>query len=68
MSADILTTAEAAERLKVSESYLRQRRVSGDGPAFVQLGRSVRYRAADLEAWVNTRTRGSTSECAGAST
>lgn len=62
MTTDLLTAREAAERLKLSESYLEKARIRGDGPRFVRLGRSIRYRAEDIEAWVASRAAGSTSE------
>lgn len=62
MTTDLLTAREAAERLKLSESYLEKARIRGDGPRFVRLGRSIRYRLEDLEAWVASRAAGSTSE------
>jgi Helix-turn-helix domain len=39
----MLTAAEAARILKVSESWLAKARMRGEGPPFIQLGRSVRY-------------------------
>ena len=54
--------AGAAEFLCVSESYLNRLRVTGDGPAFVKLGKRVSYRMSDLRAWQATRVRTSTSE------
>jgi excisionase family DNA binding protein len=58
----LLTQQQAAEMLCLSERTLERWRVSGDGPAFVKLGRRVAYRAEDLEAWVASRRRTSTSE------
>lgn len=58
----LLRTPDAAKRLGVSESYLEKRRCSGDGPAYVALGRAVAYRESDLTAWVESRLRRSTSE------
>lgn len=58
---DLLTVEEAAERLKLSASALNKWRVLGVGPAFVKLGRRVRYRVADLDDWVAGARRQSTS-------
>jgi predicted DNA-binding transcriptional regulator AlpA len=59
----LLKTSEAAKCLGVSESLLHKLRLTGGGPAFVRLaGRSIRYRPADLDAWVNASLAGSTSE------
>jgi excisionase family DNA binding protein len=58
----LLTTKEAAAELKVSESFLAKARMSGTGPAFIQLGRSVRYSRSALEAYKAVKTRTSTSQ------
>ncbi len=57
----MLTTPEAASYLQLSVTYLNKMRVSGTGPVFVKLGRSVRYRQADLETWIAARCFASTS-------
>ena len=58
----LLTTPEVAGRLGVAEITVRKWRVYGTGPRFIRCGGSVRYRAADIEAWVSSRTVSSTSE------
>ena len=58
---------EAAERLCLSPRTLERYRVSGEGPKFRKLGRWVRYTVADLEAWIESRTRSSTSDDGGGS-
>jgi excisionase family DNA binding protein len=58
----LLTTKEAADELKVSESFLAKARMQGTGPAFVQLGRAVRYSRSALEAYKASQTRVSTSQ------
>jgi len=60
MSTELMTVMEAARWAKVSESYLNKARLTGDGPRFIRLGRAIRYRLADLEAWA---AAGSASEC-----
>ena len=40
---EVSTPAEAAQILKVSESWLAKPRMRGEGPPFIYLGRSVRY-------------------------
>jgi predicted DNA-binding transcriptional regulator AlpA len=57
----LLRTAQAARRLCVSSSLLEKMRVSGDGPPFLKIGRIVCYSETDLEAWLATRLRRSTS-------
>jgi predicted DNA-binding transcriptional regulator AlpA len=55
----LLTTPEAAEHLALSPRTLESYRVRGVGPAYVRLGEgtraSVRYRAADLDEWVDAQ-------------
>jgi excisionase family DNA binding protein len=58
----MLTQSECAELLCLSERTLERFCVSGVGPKFVRMGKSVRYRAADVEAWIASRVVGSTSE------
>lgn len=58
----VLTPAEAAERLKVSVSFLAKARMTGVGPRYRKVGRAVRYSASDLEAFLRSCGRTSTSE------
>jgi predicted DNA-binding transcriptional regulator AlpA len=59
----LLTQAEAAEYLQVSERTLEKWRVQGIGPAFVKMNlRRVAYRECDLIEWVEARIRRSTCE------
>jgi excisionase family DNA binding protein len=48
----LLTQREAATLLHLSERTLERLRVSGTGPKFIRLGRSVRYRLTDIEAHI----------------
>ena len=57
-----LKTEEAAKFLQVKPATLEQWRWSGKGPLFVKLGRSVMYRKADLDAFIEARVFGSTTE------
>ena len=41
---------------------LRKWRCIGEGPRFVRIGRAVRYRKADLDAYAEARTFASTSQ------
>jgi excisionase family DNA binding protein len=51
-----MTTAEAAEFLRCSNSYLEKLRVNGGGPRFVGLsGGKVLYKRKDLIAWADGR-------------
>ena len=58
----LLSAREAAALLHLSERTLERFRVSGTGPKFVRLGRSIRYRLTDIEAFITTGVVGSTSE------
>ena len=58
----LLTQVEAARLLQLSERTLERLRLQGGGPLFVKAGRAVRYREADLEAWIEKRVVSSTSE------
>jgi len=58
----LLTTAEVAERLRVSTSFLAKARVTGHGPRFIKVGRSCRYRISDLETYERSCARTSTAE------
>jgi hypothetical protein len=46
----LLTVKEAAAFLRLSPNTLNWRRSHGEGPAFVRVGRSIRYRLSDLRA------------------
>jgi Helix-turn-helix domain len=58
----LLTAKEAAKPLKVSLSWLAKARMRGDGPAYVKVGRSIRYAETALIQWTKSRQRLSTSE------
>lgn len=62
MTADIFTTREAADYLKLGKPTLERLRLTGNGPRFAKLGKSVRYRRADLDAWLASKLIRSTSE------
>ena len=62
-SAKLLTRKEAAEYLGVKVQTLAAWAVTGRyGLPVVKVGRSVRYRRSDLEAWLSARTVGPTAE------
>lgn len=56
-----ITTREAAKYLGLSSSTLNKWRCHGGGPEFLKLGRAVRYRFEDLDAFVAVRRLNSTS-------
>jgi predicted DNA-binding transcriptional regulator AlpA len=54
-----LTEMDAAGRLGLKVATLRAWRHQGRGPAFVRLGRSVRYLPSDLDEFLRANRRGS---------
>lgn len=56
----LLDTHQASQLLGLSAGTLRKWRLHGRGPAFVRLGRSVKYRRSELEGFVTRRTFRST--------
>ena len=57
---ELLTAAEAARYLKLSERTLCAMRARGDGPHYTHVslnGRGIRYRTTDLEIWIAERAR-----------
>jgi predicted DNA-binding transcriptional regulator AlpA len=61
-AADLLHTRDAARRLGLGPHTLEKMRMRGTGPTFVKLGARVLYDVGDLDAWIATRRRRSTSE------
>lgn len=59
----MLKSAQAAERLQLSESTLAKMRMTGTGPVFLKLGRKVMYQPADLDAWLASKRRTGTWAC-----
>jgi predicted DNA-binding transcriptional regulator AlpA len=58
---DLLNTTEVAEWLAVSTQFLEIGRHAGYGPRYVRISpRRVRYRRADVLAWLQTRVHSST--------
>lgn len=60
--ADMLDRQPTADYLGLSVPTLDRKRVNGDGPPYVKIGSRVRYRRADLDAWLTKRIVTSTSE------
>jgi excisionase family DNA binding protein len=58
----LLTQAETAELLRLSERTLERWRVIGGGPAFCKFGKRVLYRRTDLEKWIASHLCHNTSE------
>lgn len=58
----LLNEDRGAEILGVSVRTLQRQRVRGDGPRYVKIGKRVLYREEDLQAYIESSTRQSTSE------
>lgn len=63
MDTKLLTTKEAARLLGVSKAFLDRDRWAGARIPFIKIGsRAVRYREADLDAYLDSRLRRSTTD------
>lgn len=58
----LLTDRKVSKRYGIPLWTLRKMRVQGGGPPFIKIGRSVFYKVADVEAWINAHRRKSTSD------
>lgn len=59
-SVALLTERQTSEQLNIPMVTLRTWRTRGGGPMFVKLGRVVRYRQRDLDAWIEARVHANT--------
>jgi hypothetical protein len=59
---NLLTEKEAAAKLRKPVSWLQTARFRGTGPAYLKLGRAIRYDEGELIAWVKAQRRTSTSD------
>lgn len=60
---EYLTTEQAAEYTKLAASTLTKKRLYGDGPPYLRPGlRRIIYKKADLDAWLESHRRTSTSD------
>lgn len=51
----LMTTADVAKMSRLAVGTLEKFRLRGGGPDFVRIGASVRYRRADVLAWIRDR-------------
>lgn len=61
-SKQFLRTAAAADYINSAKSTLEKLRLFGGGPVYSKLGRTVVYDRDDLDSWVASRRRRSTSD------
>jgi predicted DNA-binding transcriptional regulator AlpA len=58
MNNELLTEIEAAKYIRMSRSFLSKDRMNGyrighiQGPEYIKLGRTIRYRKEDLDNWI----------------
>lgn len=57
-----LRTTDAARYSGLSASTLTKLRLTGDGPPYAKAGRAVVYAATDIDEWLESRRRTSTSD------
>jgi predicted DNA-binding transcriptional regulator AlpA len=53
---EMLDPPELSAAIKVPEKTLAQWRYLGRGPAYVRVGRHVRYRQVDVDTWIANQT------------
>ena len=58
----LLNETAAATLLGVTRKCMQAWRVRGGGPVFYKVGRLCKYSQADLDTWLSTRRRESTSD------
>lgn len=51
---EVVRETVAAQHLQLSVAYLRKARREQRGPVYLRFGRAVRYRLADLDAWISS--------------
>ena len=52
---ELMFLPEVAKRLRMPESTLRKMRMRGEGPPGTKMGRFVKFRHGDVEAWLAAR-------------
>ena len=55
MSNHAISSAELADQLNISIPTLARWRANKRGPRWIRVGRSIRYRTEDIEAWLQQR-------------
>jgi predicted DNA-binding transcriptional regulator AlpA len=60
----IMDSAQLAEFLTNKKNTIEGWRIKGIGPKYIKIGRLVRYRISDVEEWLESQVRSSTSQTA----
>jgi predicted DNA-binding transcriptional regulator AlpA len=55
---NLLNEYDVAERLHMSVATVRRYRLFRQGPRYLKIGASVRYKPEDLSAWLESRPTG----------
>jgi predicted DNA-binding transcriptional regulator AlpA len=58
----LMRPPQVADALGTTVGHLAKLRLTGRGPAFVRLGRSIAYDERELRRWIDARTFKSTAE------
>ena len=53
MATELLTEKDLASMLGIPERSAQHWRYAGKGPRYMKLGKHVRYKRSDVEAWLN---------------
>lgn len=69
MPAQIISERDAARYIGMSRWWMKHARRMNRGPAYLRIGRAIRYQVADLDAWlqrhrVQTRDSREAPKCA----
>lgn len=62
MDSPLIDDKELARITGTSVSMWQKRRVTGNTPPFIKIGKVCRYRLSDVEDWLRTRERKNTSQ------
>jgi predicted DNA-binding transcriptional regulator AlpA len=57
---NLLSLDQTVTLTGLSRSSLAKKRCDGSGPAFFKIGRTIKYAATDVDAWILSRRRTST--------
>lgn len=62
MSDPLLTDEDLSKLVGRSKNWLAKQRMTGDGPRFLKIGGSIRYRQSAVEEWLRACERKSTGD------